>query len=185
MSFSIPITHHISDIKINEGIYILLHRASKIPPHIGLIVNGKLFEISTSGPGYNLSGEVVLQTAQKRGVEVVLVELKSPNHKIEDLEQLITKLVKHYDKVTKDVSCLNPIQDFIEQIYKIDLKSVNFIFELLPILYFEKLVKSSYQVNLTHQLIDNNFLLKIYTKNDVEHCITAVNRKNNIEVNLK
>lgn len=184
MPYLIPITHTISEININKGVFIFLHRAGKIPPHIGLILNGKLFEISTNGPGYSFSGSMMLKTAQKRGVEVVYIELKTPIKKEEDIEQLMTKLVKHYFKVSNDVSCLNPIKDFIQETYQIDVSKANFIFELLPILYSNKLVKASFEVNLSHKLIENNFLLKKYTKQDIEDCIIAVNRKNNIEISV-
>ena len=160
MSFAIPITHKIEKINLKKGVFIFLHRASKVPPHIGLIVNGKLFEISTNGPEYDLSGSAMLQTAQKRGVEVIFVELKTPNLSttedtslrqltevggvisVKDPELLITHLVKHYFKVSDEVSCLNPIKDFIQAIYQIDVNKADFIFELLPILYDKKLVKS-------------------------------------------
>lgn len=184
MPYLIPITHPISEINIDKGFFIFIHRASKIPPHIGLIVDGTLFEISANGPGYSFSGSMMLKTAQKRGVEVVYIELNTPVKKEEDIEQLMTKLVKHYFKVSSDVSCLNPVKDFIQETYQIDVSKANFIFELLPILYLNKLVKASFEVNLSHKLIENNFLLKKYTKQDIENSIAAVNRKNNSEVKI-
>lgn len=182
MSFLIPITKNIKEINLEKGVFIFIHRASKIPPHIGLIVNGKLFEISTHGPEYNLSGSAMLQAAQKRGVELVLVELKPTKQKPEELDLLITNLVKHYFKVSDHVSCLNPIKDFIQKIYQIEVKKADFIFELLPILYNKNLVKDTFQVNLTEQLLNNNFLIKKYTKQDINQSIAAVNRKKNSAV---
>ena len=184
MSFSIPITHKIEEINLKKGVFIFIHRASKIPPHIGMVINGKLFEISTNGPEYNLSASAMLQTAQKRGVEVAFIELIDSNKKLEKLEMLITNLVKHYFKVSNTVSCLNPIKDFIQKTYPIDVSKANFIFELLPILYDKNLVKNTYQVNLTNKLIDHSFLLKKYTKQDIETSIEAVNRKNNSEIKI-
>jgi hypothetical protein len=204
MSFLIPITNYISEINLEKGVFIFIHRASKIPPHIGMVINGKLFEISINGPEYNLSGSAMLQTAQKRGVEVVFIELITPNlytteenslrqltevgevinPKEKEIELLITNLVKHYFKVSNEVSCLNPIKDFIQETYQIDVSKANFIFELLPILYSNKVVKTSFEVNLTNKLIDHSFLLKKYTKQDIENSIAAVNRKNNSEVKI-
>ncbi len=184
MSFSIPITHKIKEINLEKGVFIFIHRASKIPPHIGLIVNGKLFEISTHGPEYNLRGLAMLQTAQKRGVEVVFVGLTPTKQKPKELELLITNLVKHYFKVSDHVSCLNPIKDFIQEIYQIEVKNADFIFELLPILYNKNLVKNTFQINLSDKLLNNNFLIKKYTKQDINQSIAAVNRKNKGEVKI-
>ncbi|MBI2279451.1 MAG: hypothetical protein HYU68_02005 [Bacteroidetes bacterium] len=202
MPYLIPITHHISEINIDKGVFIFIHRASKIPPHIGLIVDGTLFEISANGPGYEQKGVDLLKTAQKRGVEVVFIELITPNIdttddtslrqltevggmvSVNEPELLITNLVKHYFKVSNTVSCLNPIKDFIQKTYQIDVSKANFIFELLPILYDKNFVKNTYQVNLTNKLINHSFLLKKYTKQDIENSIAAVNRKNNSEVKI-
>lgn len=202
MSFLISITNNISKINLEKGVFIFIHRASKIPPHIGMVINGKLFEISINGPEYNLSGSAMLQTAQKRGVEVVFIELITPNLytteenslrqltevggviNTKEIELLITNLVKHYFKVSNTVSCLNPIKDFIQKTYQIDVSRANFIFELLPILYDKNFVKNTYQVNLTNKLINHSFLLKKYTKQDIENSIAAVNRKNNSEVKI-
>lgn len=202
MPYLIPITHHISEINIDKGVFIFIHRASKIPPHIGIIINGTLFEISTNGPGYEQKGIDLLKTAQKRGVEVVFIELITPNIfttedtslrqltevggvvSVNEPELLITNLVKHYFKISNDVSCLNPVKDFIELSYQIQVKQANFIFELLPILSAHQIVKASFEVNLTHKLIENNFLLKTYTQEDINQCIAAVNRKNKREISI-
>ncbi len=184
MSFLIPITNNISEINLEKGVFIFIHRASKIPPHIGMIINGKLFEISINGPEYNLSGSAMLKTAQKRGVEVVFVELIDSNKKPEELEMLMTNLVKHYFKVSNNVSCLNPIKDFIQKTFQIEVSKAYFIFELLPVLYSNKIVKASFEANLTDKLINKSFLFKKYTKQDIDKSIVAVNRKNNSEVKI-
>lgn len=181
MSFSIPITHQIENINLEKGVFIFIHRASKTPPHIGMVINGLLFEISTSGPGFQQKGIDLLKTAQKRGVELVFIELVS--NQSNNMEDNMIQLVKHYHHVSNEISCLNPVKDFIESTYQIEVKSARFIFELLPILYLNHLVKASYEVNLTHKLIEGQFTLKTYSKEDINQCIAAVNRKNKSEVN--
>lgn len=183
MSFSIPITHQIEEINLEEGVFIFIHRASKIPPHIGLIVDGTLFEISTNGPGYEQKGIDLLKTAKKRGAEVIFIELIKPQNGVE-LKQQITHLVKHYHNVSNDISCLNPVKDFIQSTYQIDVKRTSFIFELLPVLYLNHLIKATYEINISKKLIEGQFILKTYTKEDVNQCIAAVNRKNKREISI-
>lgn len=182
MSFSIPITNNINEINLQEGVFLFIHRASKIPPHIGMVVNGVLYEISTTGPGYQYQAVDLLNTAQKRGVELIFLELEKVDLEQNFLSDSIEKLVKHYYKVDDEVSCLFPIKDFIKEVYQLDVSRANFIFELLPILYDNNFIVASYQVNLTNQLVNNSFILKKYTKKDVQNCIASVNRKNKIGV---
>lgn len=182
MSFSIPITHQIEEINLEEGVFLFIHRASKVPPHIGMVVNGLLFEISTIGPGYTHKAIDLLKTSQKRGVELIFLELNKSAQELNELEAIMLRLVSHYHKVDEHITCLFPIKDFIQGVYKIDVSTVNFIFDLLPILYDNNCIIGSYEVNLTHKLKSNLFILKKYTKQDVDKCIAAVNRKNNLEV---
>ena len=57
------------------------------------------------------------------------------------------------------------------------VKEANFIFELLPILEDEKLVKEKTQMNTSKKLKNNNLHIIRYTKKDVENCLDALNRK--------
>ncbi len=182
MSFSIPITKNISEINLQQGVFIFIHRASKVPPHIGMAVNGLLFEISTVGPGYTYKAVELLKTAQKRGVGLIYLELKQASQNPNELQTLMTDLVRHYHKVDEEITCLFPIKDFIQEVYHVEVSKANFIFDLLPILYKNNCIISSYEVNLTDKLKHGSFELKKYTKQDVDKCIAAVNRKNNIEV---
>lgn len=182
MSFSIPITKNITEINLQQGVFIFIHRASKVPPHIGMVVNGLLFEISTVGPGYTYKAPNLLKTAQKRGVELIFLELKELAQNSIELQETITNLVKHYHKVDEEVTCLFPIKDFIQEVYQVEVSKANFIFDLLPILYKNNCITNGYEVSLTDKLKGGSFELKKYTKQDVDKCIAAVNRKNKLEV---
>lgn len=184
MSFSIPITKNITEINLQEGVFIFIHRASKIPPHIGMVVNGILYEISINGPGCEYKATDLLKTSQKRGVELIFLELNKVENKAIQIQEIITDLVKHYYKVDEEISCLFPIKDFIQKVYQVDVSDAHFIFDLLPILYQNKSIVAGYEINLTQKLINSSFVLKKYTKQDVENCIAAVNRKNKVEASF-
>ncbi|MGE0561722.1 MAG: hypothetical protein AB7O47_07895 [Flavobacteriales bacterium] len=182
MSFSIPITKNISEINLQQGVFIFIHRASKVPPHIGMVVNGVLFEISTIGPGYTHKAIDLLKTSQKRGVELIFLELKESSRSLTELKEIMLRFVKYYRKVDEEITCLFPIKDFIQEVYQVEVSKANFIFNLLPVLYDNDCIINSYEVNLTDKLKDNSFELKKYTKQDIDKCVAAVNRKNNLEV---
>ena len=173
--YPIHITSEISIERLQKGLFIFIFRATKIPPHLGVIVNGKLYDITSVGPNIDLPIADFYKTAIKRNTEVVFFELI--NQTTTDLNQLITEKVSEYWKVTSNTSCLNPIKDFVSEVYNIDVSKARFIFELLPILFEKELIKSTSQLNLSNKINKNTFELTKYSEKDIENCIAALHRK--------
>ncbi len=175
-TYSISMTTTISEEKLQNGLFIFMYRASRIPPHLGIITNGKLYDISTVGPNIGLSVVDFYKTVLKRKTETVFIELEKPNSNI--LQSIIEAQVKKYWKVTKEVSCLSPIRDFIEEVYNLgEAQQASFIFEFLPILEEQNIIKSISELNIYNILINNTLELKKYTEKDIENCINALTRK--------
>ena len=173
--YPINITSEISLEKLQKGLYIFIFRATRIPPHLGIITNGKLYDISTIGPNIDLPVEDFYKTVLKRKTPVVFIELEQPTNL--DLAPIITEKVREYWKVTSTTSCLSPIKDFIKEVFNLDVNPARFVFELLPILYEQELIKSTSQLNLDGKVLNNTFDLIKYSEEDIENCIIAIQRK--------
>jgi len=173
--YPIHITSKITLEKLQKGLFLFIFRASRIPPHIGVITNGKLYDITSVGPNVDLPVIDFYQTILKRKTEVIFVELENRN--AADLSSLISEKVKEYWKVTPSTSCLSPIRDFVNTAYNIDVSEARFIFDLLPILFKQKLILDISQLNLSSKLQHNTFELTKYSEKDIENCIVALHRK--------
>ena len=57
--------------------------------------------------------------------------------------------MREHWKVTIDTSCLSPIKDFINDVYKIDVSDSKFIFELLPVLFEKNIIRDISQLHLS------------------------------------
>jgi len=170
----IHITSDITLEKLQKGTFIFIFRATRIPPHLGIITNGLLYDITSVGPNIGLSVSDFYRTVLKRKTEVIFIELERSDL---DLTQIITEKVHEYWKVTPTTSCLNPIKGFVKEVYSINVASAKFIFELLPLLYENKLIKNVSQLHLSSKLTNNTFELEQYTEKDIEKCIVALQRK--------
>ena len=173
--YPIHITAELTEEKLQKGVFIFIFRASKIPPHIGVITNGMLYDITSVGPNRDLPVADFYNTILKRKTEVLFVELPKPSDV--DTKSIINQKVTDYWKVTNDTSCLNPVKDFINEVYNIDVSEDNFVFELLPSLLGMNLVKGVSQLNLTNKIVNGVFELTKYTEQDIENCIAALSRK--------
>ena len=175
--YKIHITSEISLEKLQQGLFIFIFRASRIPPHIGVIANGKLFDITSIGPNIDLNVDDFYCTVLKRKTEVVFIELQP----VVNSDVIISEKVKYYWKVTSTTSCLNPIKDFLNEIYQIDVAKARFIFELLPMLHEKNLIQNISEINLSNKLCNNRYDLVKYTEKDIEDCIKALHRKEKID----
>ena len=177
--YKIHITSEITEEKLQQGLFIFMFRVSRIPPHIGVIANGMLYDITSVGPNIDLPVTDFYKTILKRKTEVLFIELEQPVGF--DLRQKITEKVREHWKVTIDTSCLSPIKDFINDVYKIDVSDSKFIFELLPVLFEKNIIRDISQLHLSKKMSNNFFELVKYTEKDIENCIEALSRKEKIK----
>jgi len=172
--YPIKIAATIDEKQLRKGTFLFIYRATRIPPHIGVITNGLLYDITSVGPNIELSVADFYKTAVKRKTEVLFVELDLPS---EDTNRIISEKVKQHWKVTATKSCLAPVKEFLEEVCSVDLQKATFLFDLLPVLEKAKLVNGVYELNLQKKINNDVFELIKYSQQDIEACINALNRK--------
>jgi len=176
-NYPINITATVAEEKLQNGTFLFIYRATKIPPHIGVITNGLLYDITSVGPNIDLAVSDFYKTAVKRKTAILFVELNLPEA---ETNKIIAEKVKKHWKVTPDTSCLDPIKEFINEVCEIDLEKATFLFDLLPVLEKANLVEAVYELNLEKKITNNIFELVTYTQKDIENCIAALGRKEKV-----
>lgn len=181
-TYTIQTKGEISLEELRTGLYIFLYKLNRIPPHLGIIYNGEVFDITVKGP--TLSGDLTnfMDNINLKQIPTVFVRMTIPNFNHTEVQTVIHKHMVTCNKVDKETSCLAPIKLIVGQLYpKISVKDANFIFELLPILMEHNLIEGSYT---SSKLKENEEVhISLYTKSDIENCIAALNRKNRTVVN--
>lgn len=176
-TYQLNITSEATLEKLQKGLYIFIYRASRIPPHLGILLNGKIYDISLQGPNIALGIDEFFQTIDKRKMETVFIELQLPVFN-NFIDEILVDCINKYQKVSEEVSCLFPIREFLASVfYNPKMEKAEFIFELMPVLEEHKLVKNITQLNLDKKLDNNVLTLNTYNKEDIKNCIAALNRK--------
>ena len=176
-NYKLHITKQFNAESLQKGLYIFIYRASRIPPHLGILLNGKLYDISLQGPNMGLCVDEFCQTIDKRKMETIFIELELPVFN-NFIDEILVDCIKKHQKVSEGVSCLFPIREFLASVfYNPKMEQADFIFELMPILENHKLIKNITQLNLDKKLDNNILILNTYTKEDIKNCIAALNRK--------
>lgn len=151
--------------------------ANRIPPHLAVTVNGKLFTLTTKGA--TVDGELapMLRLIKKNNIETIFIRLNIPAlFTMDQLHDEIKKYTLAYPRVDVGIAtCLNPIRDFCGSVYEEEAKKANFIFELLPQLEAKRAVGECFYMNMERYISDNSFSLRTYTMNDIFEGIRKAN----------
>ena len=171
-SYQLKINRQFDENELSKGIYIAIIHATRIPPHIGLIINGNYCSLSIKGRDINAPVGALIKNSIIRKIPTVFVKIK-PHSTFSDiylLEHFIMD-IQQFPRVDIGIAtCLSPIKLFFEETYNISIKDVNYIYELLPVLESEGLTESA-----ASMFIDvENYQLPFYTNTEINKGIEAV-----------
>jgi len=177
-TFNVNITKSTSLEELKDSFGIFVYRATRIPPHLGWFINGKVYDITTVGPTLGMDLSAFYQTSVKRKMEVLFIaldEIKLTN--LIGLEDRIETSVLKHETVSETKSCLVPIIEVLEGISTVNSSDAQFFFDLYPLLVEKQLVKFVSQLGLNDKLLEDKLTLKTYTQEDIKDCIAAMDRK--------
>tara|TARA_B110000285_G_scaffold119772_1_gene135517 strand:- start:15 stop:533 length:519 start_codon:yes stop_codon:yes gene_type:complete len=149
---------------LNRGTFLCLFGTDKIPPHLGLVVDGKYYSTSAKGSRLGENVELILRRVNQSAIPTLFIKLIIA----EDIQKLITAF-ESYPKLKEDQTCLLPIKDYINSIGE-DVTSAKFVFELIPILHNRKLILDSFSLYMKA----SSFELKVYSKEDIVNRIVKL-----------
>tara|TARA_R110001592_G_scaffold28879_1_gene105255 strand:- start:493 stop:1047 length:555 start_codon:yes stop_codon:yes gene_type:complete len=180
-TYKIDISKPVPLYELNESIGIFVYRATRIPPHLGLFINGRVYDITAVGPTLGLDLNSFYQSAVKRKMEVLFIGLDDVKlSNLYNLENRIEASVRKHEMVSELKSCLAPILEVLDEICTINTNTVQFFFDLYPQLQEKQLIKFTSQLGLEAKIKGNVLALKKYTQEDIKDCIAALDRKSNL-----
>lgn len=166
------INKEFSDDDLLKGIYIAVIHATRIPPHIGLITDGKYHSLSIKGQDINTPVTALIKNTIQRKIPSLFIKIRShttfSNTYLK--EHFITN-VQHFPKVDIGVAtCLSPLKLFFDEVYNISMTDINYLFELIPRLYSEELIENSSSLFIGEE----KYFLPVYTTAEINAGIEQV-----------
>ncbi|MBA3972042.1 MAG: hypothetical protein H0X46_07840 [Bacteroidetes bacterium] len=157
-----------------KGVFIVIVHATRIPPHIGMVIAGNYHSLSVKGQNINVPVNTLLKNSALRKIPTVFVKIKPHLTFSEDYlnEHFITN-VRQFKRVDKGVAtCLSPLKLFFEEVYSLHLNDVNYLYELLPLLDSVGLIESTTSCHLD----EVTYKLPIYTNKEINEGIDQVRK---------
>ena len=122
-----------------EGFYLCVIHADKIPPHIGLSIDGKYFSLKAKGKDVGVPIIEVLKIVNKRSIKTLFIEIEV-NFTLKE----ITTVFDNYDKaIVFETSCLSPIKELF-----IEGEKVQKLSDLLKSLESKGILRKIYGLNI-------------------------------------
>ena len=152
-----------------NDVYLVILYATRVPPHLAVSINGKLFTLTVKGATVDGELKALLKLIQQRNIDSIFIKLSVPPvFTMEELRKEIKKYTLAYPRVDIGIAtCLSPIKDFCFEIYDTEVQRVNYVFDLLPKLYEKNIITSCYHLNLDRYLSGDSFHLAKYTMNEI------------------
>ena len=170
--YKLEITKTFNEENLLKGLYIAVIHATRIPPHIGIIADKQYHSLTIKGQDINTSVSALVKNSALRKIPTLFIKIKSHNTFSDTYlkEHFITN-VQQFQRVDTGVAtCLSPIKLFFEEVYDVPMKSINYLYELLPALQAEGLIE------LTTSLFvdEDNYQLPVYTLTEINAGIDQV-----------
>lgn len=172
-NYQISDIEKLEEVYLQDGVFLVLMHALTVPPHLLLIVSGKVFSISTLGPAVDEDVQRYLNLIKKRAIKTLFVKMNLPQvFTKEELQKKLREITLAYPRVDVGLAtCLSPIKDFCENFVKINKKDILLVFDLLDSLKTHEAIAACYHLNLDTELVESRLLLKRYSVFEVNEAI--------------
>ncbi len=157
---------------LGRDVYLWIWYADKIPPHLGISVNGFYFSLKYNGKDLGMEVENPIKVILKRNIATLFIKI---NHDLDEASAL--EIFESFENASSlGSTCLDPIQ---ETLSKQDLKTV---FELLEAMKKDQMMGAVFGLNLPDHYLGLPFYgvneirsrLKILENASVEKHISAL-----------
>ncbi|MES2589489.1 MAG: hypothetical protein V4622_10965 [Bacteroidota bacterium] len=143
--------------KLSKGLYIWVIHVNKIPPHIGISIDGKFYSLKVNGKDVGVDFELIYKIIQKKQIQTLFVEIDS--NKNSNIESVFEK---YKSLNNSNTTCLSPIIEFLHED-----ENIKILVELLVNLDKKNQIKSFFGLNLGTDFEG----IPVYSLDDVQNRI--------------
>lgn len=125
---------------LNAGCFLCIWHADKIPPHIGIISNGKYFSLKVKGKDVDIPVSDIVKLINIKRIPTVFIGVDT-DIKLERIAEIFSEYTR---AEASKVSCLTPITEVFEV-----KENVFMLSELLKYFESKKLIRQLFGLNLS------------------------------------
>ncbi len=153
--------------------WIVVLHASRIPPHVGVLIDGNYNSLTIKGHELNVGIDILLKTIQQKKIEALFIQLKKhPVFSADYQKEICQHYIKQFTQVKPDdATCLSPVKLFLQEFYALELNDKELLFELTERLKQNNYVSDVIGINVHEKLEEDLFSLPMYTNEELQKVI--------------
>ena len=166
------ITKAFNPSQLLKNVWIVLLHSNRIPPHVGLILNGSYNSLTIKGQELDINLDVLLKTVSQKKIETTFIKLEHhPVFSVDYQLQIFKEYIKQYKQVKAlEATCLSPIKLFLQEFYALPLNTDELLFNLIERLQVNNYLDFAQSVNFNLSL--NKIELPTYTIQQLNELIS-------------
>jgi hypothetical protein len=157
--YSINVCREAEKDDFHKGTFLAIIYVNKIPPHLAIVSDNRIFEISVKGNKIGMPFEPFYKTITQKKIPSVFIKVKTTQVNLYESFEMFCAL-------ENGKTCLSPIKKYFSTYFDFDSTRVETIFDLLPLLEKFKMIETCISLNIG-PLNDNNLLLQTYSLKDI------------------
>jgi len=170
--YKIKVSEHINLQELSKHAWIVILHASRIPPHVGILIDGNYNSLTIKGHELNVRLEVLLKTIQQKKLEALFIQLeKHPVFSTQYQLEIFQHHLKQFTQVNDEATCLSPVKLYLQEFYVIPLQESELLFELVERLKQNQYIHKTIGLNIDSKLKGEEFELPIYSSKQLRTVI--------------
>lgn len=151
--------------------WIVLLHANRVPPHVGLLMNGVYNSLTIKGHELNISYEALLKTIAKKEIEAVFIKVaQHPVFSVSYQTDIFMEIIKAESPVKQNgATCLSPIKLFFREFYALPLIKDELLFDFIDRLNANKFLNYFSACNFS--AVDGVLQLPFYNSDELNERI--------------
>ncbi len=155
-----------------KGTWLVILHAGRIPPHVGLMINGNYNSLTIKERELNVKAEALLKTISQKKIETICFKLVKQPVFSEDYQlEVYQEQLQQFTSVKQnEATCLSPIKLFFEEFYAIRNNSSTLLFDFVESLFENEYVTDCVGLNMNAS--DSVYRFNTYTSDQLQNRIT-------------
>jgi hypothetical protein len=170
--YSLAINDNFDQKKLSKNTWLVILHASRIPPHVGVVIDGNYNSLTIKGHELNVHISALLKTVQQKKIEALFIQLKyHPVFSTDYQKEICQHYIQQFTQVKpNEASCLSPVKLFLQEFYAMPLITEELLFELMERLKQNNYIMDVFELNI-NRIEENEFSLPIYSNKELQEVI--------------
>ncbi len=173
--YTLSVSKEFNEKELSKNTWLVILHASRIPPHVGLVIDGNYNSLTIKGHELNVGLEVLLKTIQQKKIEALFIRLKvHPVFSTGYQREICQHYIQQFTQVKQhEASCLSPVKLFLQEFYALCLHEKELLFELTERLKQNEYISEVIGLNVEQKLEQEQFSLPMYTHEELQQVIQS------------